>query len=150
MTCAYRVDPEQGVVYGLRGRPWRRRAKGYVQVRGSDGRYYSAHRLIWEAVNGPIPAGLEINHINGDKADNRIANLELVTPSENSLHAYRAGLTSARGEKNGRALLTAGQVRAIRELLAHGRSQRCLAGLYGVSPSTVRDIATGKNWGHIA
>ena len=56
-----------------------------------------AHRLVWHHFFGPIPQGLEVNHRNGDGFDNRPANLELLTPRENSLHAYhilgRTGLT---------------------------------------------------------
>ena len=45
------------------------------------------HRVVWEAFNGPVPAGLQINHINEDKTDNRLENLELVTPSKNIQHS---------------------------------------------------------------
>jgi hypothetical protein len=97
----YRVDAPAGVVFGARGQPVGRMKNGYVQIHH---RLFcvQAHRLIWECTNGPIPKGLEINHINGIKTDNRIANLELVTPSENMKHAYRIGLKSAKGAKNGR------------------------------------------------
>lgn len=42
------------------------------------------HRLVWEAFNGPIPEGMQVNHINEDKTDNRIGNLNLMTPKENT------------------------------------------------------------------
>ena len=41
------------------------------------------HRLIWEAFNGKIPEGLQIDHINTIRNDNRLSNLRLVTPKEN-------------------------------------------------------------------
>ncbi len=44
---------------------------------------YLVHKIVWEAFNGPISDGMEINHINEDKTDNRIENLELVTHKEN-------------------------------------------------------------------
>lgn len=55
---------------------------GYLRVRICN-KNILVHRLIWEAFNGPIPDGMQINHINEDKTDNRLENLELVTPKEN-------------------------------------------------------------------
>ena len=42
------------------------------------------HRLVWEAFNGPIPEGMEINHINEIKTDNRLCNIELCTRKYNA------------------------------------------------------------------
>ena len=44
---------------------------------------YLVHRLVFEAFNGPIPEGYEINHINEKKFDNRLENLNLMTHREN-------------------------------------------------------------------
>lgn len=66
--------------------------KNYIQVR-IEGKLTLAHRIIWENLKGPIPDGLEINHINGKKDDNRLDNLELVTHKDNVRHAKRTGLT---------------------------------------------------------
>ena len=44
----------------------------------------SVHRLLWTAFNGLIPEGLQINHLNENKADNRLENLSLCTPKENT------------------------------------------------------------------
>lgn len=55
--------------------------KGYISVM-VDGRNYPAHRLAWFAVHGRFPGG-HIDHINGDRSDNRIANLRDVSPAEN-------------------------------------------------------------------
>lgn len=104
--ATYRIDAEAGHIYGERsqGRPIGRPVRGYLAINSRGKHVGSAHRMIWESVHGPIPEGLQINHINGVKADNRIANLELVTPSENAKHAYRLGLSRADGEYNGRAI----------------------------------------------
>jgi hypothetical protein len=47
-----------------------------------------AHRVIWIAAEGEIPPGIQINHINRRRWDNRRANLELVTFGNNIRHAY--------------------------------------------------------------
>lgn len=45
---------------------------------------YFVHRVIFEAVTGsPIPEGMQVNHINEIKTDNRFENLNLMTPKEN-------------------------------------------------------------------
>lgn len=49
----------------------------------------SVHRLTWTAFNGQIPEGLEINHKDEDKTNNSLANLELVTPSQNINYGTR-------------------------------------------------------------
>lgn len=46
------------------------------------------HRVVWEAFNGQIPKGFEVNHINLNRQDNRLDNLELLTHQENCQHAH--------------------------------------------------------------
>lgn len=104
MHLGYTIDANAGVVIGIRGGKIGKQIRsGYIQIQRGQ-RHWMAHRLIWEATNGPIPEGMEINHINGIKNDNRLANLEVVTRSENARHAYRVGLQRADGIHNGRAI----------------------------------------------
>lgn len=59
--------------------------KGYLVVRVREyGRSFMVHRLIWVYHNGDIQKGLEIDHINGIKNDNRIENLRLATRQQNN------------------------------------------------------------------
>ena len=51
-------------------------------------RYY-VHRLVYETFNGQIPEGLQVNHINEIKTDNRLSNLNLMTLKENLNYGTR-------------------------------------------------------------
>ena len=67
---------------------------GYMQVsvrkRGQSGqKNYRAHRFVWEAFSGEIPEGKQIDHINNNKEDNHLSNLQLLTPQQNSKKAAK-------------------------------------------------------------
>lgn len=60
--------------------------RGYRRV-FHGGRPHLEHRLVWEKANGPIPEGYLVHHINGDRLDNRLKNLVLVTlPVHRRIH----------------------------------------------------------------
>jgi len=68
-----------------------------VWLTGDDGVHGKAiHRLVAEAFIPNPDCKPQVNHLNGDKADNHVENLEWVTGSENTSHAYRTGLTQGR------------------------------------------------------
>ena len=50
---------------------------------------FKVHILVWEAFNGKKPNGMQINHIDENKSNNRLDNLELVTPSGNCNYGTR-------------------------------------------------------------
>lgn len=50
------------------------------------GKTYSLHKYVWEQVNGEVPPGYVVHHINHEKRDNRIENLMLMTHAEHSAH----------------------------------------------------------------
>lgn len=60
---------------------------GYRYIR-VDGRRYAAHRLAWLLTHGCWPTG-DIDHVNGDRADNRLANLREATRLQNAANARR-------------------------------------------------------------
>jgi len=127
---------------------------GYVQLavheNGKRIGYVFAHRLIWEHMHGMIPDGAQINHRNGVKHDNRLANLELLTPSDNVKHAHRTGLHSLKGTRNNNAKLTERDVQTIRAALTSGEAGRSVARRYGVATTTISKIRLGKRWQHVA
>ena len=59
---------------------------GYLFVglwKSMNNKCISVHRLVYETFVGEIPQGMQVNHINEDKTDNRLENLNLMTPKEN-------------------------------------------------------------------
>ena len=63
---------------------------------------YYQHRFVYEVFRGPIPRFFEVDHINDTKNDNRIKNLQLITPKKNIEKSKNKPIISARienGEK---------------------------------------------------
>ena len=96
------------------------------------------HVLVAAAFLGQRPRGYQVNHISGDRQDNRPENLEYLTPSENQLHACRV-----LGSRRGKVKLTDDQVREIRTL-AGTMVQREIGRRFGVMGSYVSEILSGK------
>lgn len=56
-------------------------------IKLKDGSAAYEHRLVWIKANGEIPKGLDVHHINGNKQDNRIENLELIPHGKHTTHS---------------------------------------------------------------
>lgn len=122
---------------------------GYLRVKMRSRRWL-VHRAVVTAFIGEIPPGLEVNHKNGDKTDNRIDNLEVLTPSENVKHSIAVLKTKrAPGEQNANAKLTDAGVLEIRERHADGESAEELAFAYGITRGHVWRLVTRQAWRHI-
>lgn len=130
-------------------------AGGYYTVNpwthgGSKGRI-KVHRLVALTFLGECPKGLEVNHIDGNKLNNCVTNLEYITHSENAKHAFRLGLNHSpllgrKGIGHKKHKLAEEQVSAI---LLDKRFQKVIANDYNVSQCTISNIKTGKIWGQV-
>lgn len=118
---------------------------GYYRIGGTY-----AHRAVWVYFNGPIPAGKELNHKDGDKGHNAIRNLELTTRGGNLAHAFqklgKLRTCGRKGEQNHAAKMTWAKVRGLRALAAKGYSHRRLGAMYGISGVSAGQIVRGETW----
>lgn len=91
-----------------------------------------------------------VNHIDGDKKNNRIENLEFVTCKENIRHSKENGLSKyAFGEANGQSKLTTENVREIRLMIRDKIKTGAIAKKFGVTRATIGAIRRGKTWSHV-
>lgn len=116
-------------------------------------RTFSVHRVVWEAFIGTIPPDQQINHKNGVKDDNRLANLEVVSASENKLHSIHilgkrpTTASKNRGRNNARSKVTFRQAEEIRRRYAQGEtSQQGLADIYGIDQTSISRIILKQSW----
>jgi len=110
------------------------------------------HRIVWSAFRGTIPKGVEINHIDGDKHNNRLDNFELVTRSANMKHCFKflcPSLKRVQGVEHHKAKLTPDIVREIRRMRADGVDRSTIATTFGITKTAVYYIDIGKNWKHV-
>lgn len=114
-----------------------------------NGKLVRLHRVVAEAfIDNPLELE-QVNHINGDKTDNRVANLEWCTADENMQHAIRLGLFKIDGENNPSAKLNWGKVNKIREEYIRGDRENGTQGLaekYGVTNVMIGKIVRGECW----
>ena len=106
-----------------------RKPKGYGQLRRAGKTLY-AHRVYWERENGPIPEGLELDHLCRQRACCNPAHLELVTSQENTLRGLSTKLTPAQRQE-------------IRVLGLTGTRLRDLAETFGISREYAGQLVRG-------
>ena len=131
-------------------KPYVNKSTGYKELSlSSDGRRNTktVHRLVLEAFKPHVNmSDLDVNHIDGNKLNNHLINLEWLTRRDNMLHAQDIGLADNRGERGSNAKLSNANVLEILQRLDAGGSHRDIALDYGVSRSCITYINTGLTW----
>jgi hypothetical protein len=125
-------------------------SNGYISVslhKHNKGITKLIHRLVAEAFI-PNPEGKpQVNHIDGNKTNNILSNLEWNTRSENIQHAFNTSLKiSQKGEVHGAAKLIEQDILIIR---SSNLSSKELAITYRVSHSLINKIKSREIWKHI-
>lgn len=130
-------------------------AKGYLRiVLGVSGRKETcsvgAHRLVYAALVGPIPDGLQINHRDLNKRNNDPRNLEVVTGAENIRHSYANGrprpwaaTRAAGGTWRGKPLVSAESIATARAMRAGGALLREVAAHLALSVTHTQRLIAG-------
>jgi hypothetical protein len=121
--------------------------KGYgVFYVGTKNRH--AHRISYEVFKGAIPVGLHVLHACDNPLCVNPAHLRAGTPKDNAIDRETRGRRDVRGEQIGTSKLTEQDVREIKA--SSGVSQKVLAEKYGVKPTHIWRIRTGKSWAHVS
>lgn len=89
------------------------------------------HRLVAAAYIGVVPIGMTVNHKDGDKLNNFVSNLEIVSYSQNNRHAFAMGLKqSTKANKPVRCIDTGEEFESVKQAAAH----------IGASPSEITNM----------
>lgn len=107
--------------------------------------FIAIHRLVAKAFLGPYPPNKEVNHIDHDKMNPRLTNLEYVTHKKNVEEAVLRGRLQGR---RGRVLM-ASDIPLIRRMLTEGYSQNAIGQFFNVTRDAISNIKCRRNWKHI-
>lgn len=111
---------------------------------------YLVHRLVAIAFIPNPEKKKEVNHIDGNKRNNNMSNLEWCTAKENIRHSFKMGLHKSRiGSLNKNAKLSEIDVVNIKKMINSGIKNSKISGLFPVSAAAISNIKTGRIWSHI-
>ena len=156
-----RIRSVDRICTGPSGRQRRRRGVlltptltgGYhvVSLTSSAGKVLArVHRVVATAFLGEPAVDAVVNHKNGEKIHNHLANLEWTTVKGNTAHSYVNGLQLGRkGLSHHNCRLSEGQVREIIVRLCSGESQARISAEYSVTSAQISLINSGSRWGHV-
>lgn len=104
------------------------------------------HRLVAQTYISNPEGKREVNHIDGDKSNNHVSNLEWCTSLENKAHAWENNLYKDVLDQHHNARLTNDQVHTICQMIQDGARSIDIAKKFGVHKDFIASIRTGRNW----
>lgn len=127
---------------------------GYWMVRKmyeGENYHFMEHRVIYCMIHGAFDESLVINHIDFDRGNNAIENLELVTQRENIHHTILNDRARyLKGVDSPKAILSEKEVQLIRHLCEQGYSQKQVAELFGVpNANLISRVVSGARYGTV-
>lgn len=123
--------------------------RNYVQTQFKYNKKYSVHRLVaMEFVGNPFNYPC-VNHLDGNGSNNHVENLEWCTHSQNTIHAYKIGKLSKKGEKHHMTPFKNEDIIEIRKRRANGEGVVRMAREYGVCHQTISNICNRISWLHV-
>jgi len=125
---------------------------GYMRIelnKNGSAKKHSIHRLVAGAFLGKRELPYEVNHINGNRVDNNVENLEWLTRSQNIRDTHIKGRHNQKSEKNNATKLTNREVSRIKLACLCGIKKSEISKIYNIAESTVFSIANGTNWKNI-
>jgi hypothetical protein len=121
----------------------------YVTLFNSDGRRnFMIHRLVATTFIDNPDNKPQVNHIDGNKRNNHVSNLEWMTQFENMRHAVNANL-SPKGETSYLAKLKEEDILKIRLAAESGIKRSELVKMYKVNSGAISGILLGRTWKHV-
>ena len=144
----YHYITDEGIVKSFYKNNWkilktRINKDGYEDIK-LNGITYKVHRLVAQAFI-PNPDNLpQVNHIDGNKKNNKVSNLEWCDNAYNQKHAWDNNLQPIRHSSN--CKLSQVQADSIRQEYLNGSSISELSTFYQVSKTTIKDILNGKHY----
>jgi hypothetical protein len=122
---------------------------GYPSIglrKHGQSKMHRVHCLVLAAFVGPRPSGFHCNHKNGIKTDNRLDNVEWVTPEYNYKHSDVVLNKVQRGSCHHNAKLCEADVVRMRTMFSSGTRIRDIAKEYRLNKTTVSDAVNGRTW----
>lgn len=130
---------------------------GMVKINGTS---CLVHRVVWENKNGEIPDGMYVCHMCDNPPCFKLSRLFLGTPSDNQKDSYnkdRHPIISNKGERNGRSILTEGDIGLLRHTwnnnkFGYGEKKKFYkkhSDIYGVSTSAIKKVVKNHSWKYL-